>query len=213
MSRKNLYIIGARGCGREIALALPLWNGFLDQYQIKGFLDDKADALDGFAGYPPIVSSVEDFAPAHGDVFICGLGVVQWRIKYIEMMLAKGGVFPTFICPAATVFNTSRLGVGCYVAGKDVLSADVSLGNFVLVHDNVTLGHDVHVGDHSVIENGVFCGGFVQVGPRTTLHTRATVLPHKKIGSDAVVGACSCVVRNVKDGSTVFGVPARRIDQ
>ena len=44
--RKNLYIIGARGFGREMSLGLLTWNGFSDQYIIKGFLDDKADALD-----------------------------------------------------------------------------------------------------------------------------------------------------------------------
>ena len=41
--RKNLYIIGARGFGREVSLVLASWNGFCDQYNIKGFLDDKTD--------------------------------------------------------------------------------------------------------------------------------------------------------------------------
>ncbi len=210
--RKNLYIIGARGFGREIAVSLPTWNGFNDKYVIKGFLDDKADALEGFqAGYPPIVSSVEDFKPCENDVFICGLGSVEWRRKYIDVMLQKNAVFDTIICPGAYV-KARHIGVGVFMIGSATISPDVEIGDFVLLHPNVTLGHDVKVENHVVLENDVFCGGFVEVGNGATIHTRATVLPHLRIGANAVVGACSCVVRHVPVGATVFGNPARRID-
>ena len=212
--RKNLYIIGARGFGREVALGLASWDGFCDQYEIKGFLDDKADALDGFSGYPPIVSSVEDFRPQENDVVICGLGAVKWRRKYIDILLRKGAKFDTFVSPKASVLRTARLGIGVLLIGSNVrVSADVIVGDFVLVHDNTTFGHDTKLGNHVVVENGVFCGGFVEVGEGATLHTRAVILPHQKVGADAIVGACSCVIRNVKPGSTVFGNPAQRIDQ
>lgn len=211
--RKNLYIIGARGFGREVVLGLSSWNGFCDQYVIKGFLDDKVDALDGFSGYPPIVSSVEDFVPCENDVVVCGLGAVKWRKKYIDILLSKGAHFDTFISPDARVMRTSCIGQGVLISENVSVSADVKVGDFVLCHANSTMGHDTEIGDYTVIENGVFCGGFVKIGERVTLHTRATILPHQKVGDDAVVGACSCVIRNVKPGATVFGNPAQRIDQ
>ena len=211
--RKNLYIIGARGFGREVALELPTWNGFCDQYVIKGFLDDMDDALDGFSGYPPIVSSVEDFVPSGNDIVVCGLGTVMWRRKYIDMLLTKGARFDTFISPESRVARTAKIGQGVLVLENVSISADVKVGDFVLFHPNSTLGHDVEIGNYTVIENGVFCGGFVKVGERATIHTRATILPHQKIGDNAVVGACSCVIRNVKPSATVFGNPAQRIDQ
>ena len=211
--RKNLYIIGARGFGREMALGLSSWNGFCDRYVIKGFLDDKADAMDGFSGYPPVVSSVEGFVPGENDVVVCGLGAVQWRMKYIDILLAKGARFDTFISPEARVARTARIGQGVLVSEHVAISADVRVGDFVLFHPYSTLGHDAEIGKYTVIENGVFCGGFVKVGERATLHTRATILPHQIVGDDAIVGACSCVIRNVKPGSTVFGNPAQRIDQ
>ena len=210
--RKNLYIIGARGFGREVALGLPMWNGFCDRYVVKGFLDDKDDALDGFSGYPPIVSSVEGFVPGENDVVVCGLGAVQWRMKYIDILLAKGARFDTFISPEARVAQTARIGQGVLVSENVSISADVKVGDFVLFHPYSTLGHDVEIGNYTVIENGVFCGGFVKVGERVTIHTRATILPNQKIGDDSVVGACSCVIRNVKSGATVFGNPAERVD-
>lgn len=207
-----MYIIGARGFGRELALWLPMWPGFCDRYAIAGFLDDKADALDGFPGYPPVVSSVESFRPSADDVFVCGLGKVEWRKKYIDIMLEKGAVFETLVCPYACVFPTARLGIGCLINGTASVSADAEVGDFVLVHSHATLGHDVKVGAHSVIENGVFVGGGAVIGSRTTVHTRAIILPSQSVGDDAVVGAGSVVIRNVKAGTTVFGNPAERID-
>ena len=70
---KNLIIIGARGWGREVYAHAQYSHGYLEDYDIKGFLDDKADALDGMNGYPPILGSVEDYKPQSDDVFICAL--------------------------------------------------------------------------------------------------------------------------------------------
>ena len=210
--RKNLYIVGARGFGREVAIGLPTWDGFCDKYVIKGFLDDKPDALDGFSGYPPIVSSVENFKPQENDVMICGLGAVKWRRKYIEVLLAKGARFDSFVSPKANVARTARIGVGVNIWDNVCVSADVVVSDFVLSHPNAIFGHDTRLGNHVVVENGVFCGGFVEVGDGATLHTHAVILPHQRVGANAVVGACSCVIRNVKPGSVVFGNPAQRID-
>jgi len=208
MSRKNLYIIGARGFGRELVGNFRLWNGFLDKYVIKGFLDDKSSALDGYGEYPPIVSGVEVFQPHTDDVFVCALGVVSWRKKYIQMVLDKGGKFDTIVSPLATVHTSAKVGAGCVILNNAIISSDVSVGDHVLCHAGVLLGHDTKIGNHVVIESFAFTGGFASVGDDATLHTRATILPHKKVGVGATVGAGSTVISNVKTGKTVFGVPA-----
>ena len=66
---KHLILIGARGFGREF------YNWTMDcikaglDLQVKGFLDDKTDALDGFDNYPRILSSVEDYEVQQDDDF------------------------------------------------------------------------------------------------------------------------------------------------
>ena len=212
MSKKNLYVIGARGFGRECIGYFRLWDGFLDRYNIVGFLDDKQDALDGYEGYPPIVNSVENFMPKEDDVFLCALGVVKWREVYSSILLNRGAKFDTFISPKATVHRSASIGNGCLILDNTLISSDSKLGDFALCHVGVSIGHDVKLGNDVVCEAQSFCGGFVKVGNRVTLHTRATVLPHKKIGDDAVVGAGSVVISNVRSGKTVFGVPALPID-
>ena len=212
MARRNLYIVGAGGFGRECAGNFRLWNGFADRYDLKGFLDDRATALAGYEGYPPIAGNLADFRPGAEDVFVCALGNVATRRRCIAALAAKGGRFATLVAPTAVVHATARLGEGCLVLNNTIVSADVRLGDHVLCHANVLLGHDTRVGDHAVIESYAFTGGFAEIGAGATLHTRATVVPGRRVGADAVVGAGSTVIAHVAAGKTVFGVPAVDVD-
>lgn len=212
MSRRKLYIIGARGGGREMVGTLRLWPGFLDQYEIAGFLDGKAPALDGFEGYPPIVSAPEDFQPKEEDVLLCSLGDVYWHRFYIDMMLAKGGRFGTFVSPTAIIHGTAAIGQGCFVGAFTTLSSNTRVADFVHFHPYCDIGHDVEIGPYTMVETYTFCGGSVKIGREVTLHTRATILPRIKVGDMATVGAGSVVLRSVSAGITVFGNPARKVE-
>ncbi|HOY32876.1 MAG TPA: sialic acid O-acetyltransferase, partial [Bacteroidales bacterium] len=68
---KKLILIGARGYGRVIYNLAISCKGYNTEYTIKGFLDDKRDALDEFDGYPPVIASVEDYQVQQDDVFVC----------------------------------------------------------------------------------------------------------------------------------------------
>ena len=68
------------------------------------------------------------------------------------------------------------------------------------------------IGKYCEVESYSFMGGFAKIGDNVTLHTRATILPHVKVGDNAVVGAGSVVLRNVKENITVFGVPAKKVE-
>ena len=83
---KHLLIIGARGWGREIYNMLPECIGYGTDFVMKGFLDDKADALDNTPGYPSIIGSVEQYEPQKDDVFICAMGDAHWKKHYVEIV-------------------------------------------------------------------------------------------------------------------------------
>ncbi len=210
--RKRLIIIGARGYGRECLDSLRSeYEGLLDQYELAGFLDSKKDALDGFAGYPPILSSVEDYQVQENDRFICALGASNWRKVYTEKILAKGGRFDSFIHPKAMIRSTATIGQGVTLGQFTTVSSNVTVGDFALIHAYCDFGHDVRIGTYATIESYSFCGGFSSIGENATLHTRSTILPHIRVGVDATVGAGSVVLRHVKPGTVVFGNPARRL--
>lgn len=209
---KNLYIIGARGFGREV------FNLFLECKKIHssveciGFLDDKKDALDGYTGYPPIISSVEDFEPKETDVFVCALGDVKFKRKYVEMITNKGGKFISLIHPDAQVGLNTTIGEGCIIKNACSISCDIKIGKFVTIMGYSVLGHDCVVKDWCHLGAYSFLGGFSQLGESVTLHPGVRLLPYKQVGNNAIVGAGSVVIRNIKEGFSVFGVPAKKIE-
>ena len=208
---KNLVIIGARGYGREIYGLAQSCIGFGINFEVKGFLDDKIDALDGFKGYPPILDSVENYKIASDDVFVCALGDVAYKQKYIQIILNKGGTFISLIHSSAFIGQNTTIGKGVILAFDVHISCDVSIADFVTVMTGSVIGHDSSVGAWSSIGVRSFLGGSAILGQRTTIHTGAIVLPHKRIGKNAIVGAGSVVLRDVKEGITVFGSPAKEL--
>ena len=207
---KNLLIIGARGYGREICDFASDCKGYGTEFVIKGYLDDKSDALDNFPGNPPIIDSVENYQPQKDDVFICALGEVKYKKKYCEMILAKGGEFINLISNRAYVSDrNTTLRKGCIVCPAARIHCDVTVGDFVTVQPFAVLGHDVKVGNWCHINDYSDCGGGSQIGNEVTINTQSFILPKLKVGDRATIGAGSIVLRNVKEGVVVFGNPAK----
>lgn len=209
---KNLIIIGARGFGREVySLALQS-VGYNEEFVVNGFLDDNSTALDGFSNYPPILSSVEGYEILDDDVFICALGSVQAKKHYVNFLLKKEAVFINLI-HKNVVFNLNTvLGKGCILWSPTSISNDVQIKDFVTIHPNVAIGHDVSIGNFTNIGAFSFFGGYTEIQDDVTIYVRATILDRLIIGQGAIVGAGSVVLRNVKNNTTVFGNPAKKIE-
>lgn len=209
---KNLIIIGARGFGREVYDLATQCAGYNIEYVIKGFLDDKIDALDGFENYPQIISSVEAYKIQEEDVFVCAMGAVKWKKHYVELVLQKGGSFINLIHPTTKLNTNALVGIGLLAFMYSNISNDCVIEDFVTIQGYVGLGHDTKIRKWAHLSSYSFTGGFVVLEEESTLNTRATVLPHVIVRKGATVGAASLVIRNVKENTTVFGVPAKKLE-
>ncbi len=211
---KHLLIIGARGWGRDVYAAALGTKAYKDkEFDIKGFLDSKADAFDGLRGnYPPIICAPEDYEIQKDDVFFVAMGDPHWRKHYADLIEAKGGKFITIISPNAYINPTATICEGCFVSRNTVISDNVYLGKHVMVHGLCILGHDAKVGDYASLSAYVFLGGYSEVGELSSMNPKAMIIPHKKIGKEVVVGAGSVVMRNVVDGLHVHGNPAVKVE-
>lgn len=208
---KQLLIIGAKGYGREIYHLAKESKGYGTEFDIKGYLDDKADALDGYNGYPKILGPVENYDINDDDVFICALGDVIYKKKYVDIILAKGGKFINLIHKNACIRPNSTIGKGCIVCQNAIISCDVRIGDFVTLQPFVVIGHDAIIGDFCHLNTYSFMGGFAKLEDMVTLHTSAVMLPHAKAENGSIVGASSVVIKKVKAGTTVYGNPAVRL--
>lgn len=209
---KELLIIGARGFGREIYSLAKRAIGYNEDFVIKGFLDDNAAALDGFINYPPILGSVEDYVISESDVFICALGSVNWKKHYIKIVHSKGGAFINLIDKSIILNENVAIGTGCIICENVILSNDIIINDFVTIHPFTNFGHDVRIGNYVNIGAYCFFGGFSVIEDEVSVYVRATILDRLRIGKNATVGAGSVVIRNVKENTSVFGNPAKKIE-
>lgn len=209
---KRLLIIGARGWGREIYNMLPECLGYGTEFDVKGFLDDKTDALLGMDGYPQIIDSVEHYMPQVNDVFVCALGDAHWKQHYAELILAKGGHFVNLIHNSSSIGRNTRIGNGCIICEHVGISCDIQIGDFVTFQSYSIVGHDTSVGNYCHLGVRSFMGGYSSLGTLSTIQTSSIVLPHVKIGEGCMIGAGSVVIRKVKDGDTVYGNPAKKLE-
>lgn len=208
---KQLIIIGAGGMGRCTYCIAEHSVGFGEDFQIKGFLDDNVHALDGFDGYKPVLTTIEDYNIEPEDVFVCSIGEVQAKVTICEKLKAKGAKFYTLIHKNSSVGKNTKIGEGTIIDESVHIDPDVIVGDDCLFQAQAIVGHDSVIGDYVRIDTQCSLVGGTIVKDRATIYTHAMISHNVVVGEDAVVGACSFVIKNVKPGVSVFGAPAKPI--
>lgn len=208
---KNLVIIGAGGMGRTIYDIARECVGYGVEFVVKGFIDDNVSALDGFNNYPPVLGTITDYIPSENDVFTFSIGG-NARRKCIENMILKGADFINLIHKTARIGSNVRLGIGNIIAAFTSIGADAKIGDCNMIQSYTVIGHDAVIGDFNRIDTHVTCVGGIKIEDETTIHTGAVINHKVTVRDNAKVGACSFVIRNVKSGTTVLGVPAKKIE-
>ncbi len=99
--------------------------------------------------------------------------------------------------------------IGCNVCvdrgtlGATIIRRGTKIDNLVQVAHNNVIGEDV------IITGQVGLSGSVTVGNRVVFGGQAGVIDHVTIGDDARLGIGTLVIRDVKPGETIWGVPGR----
>ena len=208
---KNILIIGARGFGRTVYEYLEDISQLDHDINIKGFLDDNPAALNGYDGFAPIISSVEDYCISPDDFFVCAVGDITYKQLYVNKILKKGGSFYTLIHPRAEVSKRAIIGNGTIVAPLAAVGTNAVIGDFCLLQGLSVIAHDVSVGDWSRIDTHVVCAGKSQIGSCVTIFTGAIINQNAIVEDYCHVGAGSFVLKKARKGTTVYGNPAQEL--
>ncbi len=113
--------------------------------------------------------------------------------------------------------------------GEVIIGDNVYLGSNVtidratidatIIEDNVKIDNLSHVAHNCIIRSNtlvtagvMFCGG-VKVGKNSWIAPNSSIHQQTKIGENCTVGMGAVVLTNVKDGRTVFGNPAMKVEK
>jgi sugar O-acyltransferase (sialic acid O-acetyltransferase NeuD family) len=206
-----LLILGAGGHAKVVA-ETALASG---HYSEVAFLDDRCsgtDQLPSVLGFPvlgPLELALdlihrEEFAAAS-----VAFGNATARLNWIEQLDAAGYAVPVLIHPTAMVSPSARLGSGSVVFAQAAVQSLSTIGVGAILNTGCSVDHDAQLAHGVHICPGARLAGEVQVGSRSWIGIGASVIQQVRIGSDVTVGAGASVVRDLPDGVTAVGVPAR----
>ncbi|PPC81872.1 MAG: acetyltransferase [Methylotenera sp.] len=212
MSNKNrqLLIVGARGFGREVLNYIQNDNPL---FTVKGFLDEKTDALDGYNRNVGVIGNPFTYQPLSNDVFMAALGDPLLRFKYTATLRDVHHVdFATVVHPQANIANHSQIKHGCVIAPRVGVSCDVRIGEFTNIQEYTVIGHDVEIGNWCQINAHCTIAGGAKIGNFVTIHPNCVITSNANIGDGVTVAAGSVVIGRIPTNITIIGNPARRFE-
>ncbi|MFC3039871.1 transferase [Virgibacillus xinjiangensis] len=207
----EIYIYGSGGLGRGILdLIKAINNNNEEKWIFKGFVDDQnSGQVNGYKILGGIEFLQQKTTPINV-VLAFGKPSIKKKI-YEELKHNENIMFPNLVHPNVDISPFNLFGKGNIVSFGVALSSNIQIGNFNLIHYNCSVGHDVSMGDFNSVFPLTALSGFVELKDSIELGTNAAVIPGKKVGNNAKIGAGSVVIGDVSDYSTIVGVPGKEI--
>lgn len=98
------------------------------------------------------------------------------------------------------------------VVGKSIYPEDCTIiGEGSKLANCCAVGHDCVLGKRVMIYAGSMVAGYVHIGDDTHITLNCTIRNDISIGKNVQVKMGSVVLRDIPDGATVFGNPAKRV--
>lgn len=189
------------GFGLEVVAYVQHYD---PELEIIGYYDDIAKNINipHLGGFQDIPKMPDD------NTVVLTIGDSQLKQKLVDQLCNKK--FQTLNygnCFAKDI----EIGQGSIICPGVMVTVNVKIGDFCLVNLNCTIGHNVKIADFSSIMPGANISGDVTIGKGVLIGTGAQILQGIKVGDNSKIGAGAVVTKDVEPGTTVIGVPAKRV--
>ncbi|MFC1935919.1 hypothetical protein ACFLX9_04110 [Chloroflexota bacterium] len=215
----KLIVVGARGAGIKIVQAVTdSHDSGRPVHEIVGFIDDSVE-LKGteFYGYPVLGTSLEldeieeRVGPLNKIGLVCVIGDPTIRQNVINRVSHRFKLFPNVMHPSAQVSKYAQVGKGNLFCQNVVIQAGATVGDFNVFNVGAVIGTFAAVTDYCTLKTNAVVACLSKLEPYTALGAGCVITANVVVGSHCTVGPNSYVTRNLEDGSTVLGVPAKKI--
>jgi sugar O-acyltransferase (sialic acid O-acetyltransferase NeuD family) len=212
----SILIYGAGQIGAVVASIL-----YECGQEIVGFIDDRGEVLGSKVAGLAVLGNRAWLLKNRGNYQVCNaVGRIKAR-KAVAVFLDEAGI-PTVgaIHPTAIISPEVYIGPDVVVGAGCVFYGNVTIGRGCYIGPSVTVSHDTVVGKWVLLSVGTVVGARVDIADEVFVGSASTLMApgfgeneRLKIGHSAVVGAGSLVIRDVPEGQTVIGRPAKKLEK
>lgn len=210
-SRGNIIILGGGGHAKVLIELIRLRK----EFTIAGILDPGLKQGSEISAIPVIGD--DDMLPdllRNRDIRYACIAVgsvrdtVRRRALY-EKVRAMGFSVPLLIHPSAIVSESAEVSRGAQLMAHTVIQAGSTIGENTIVNTGAIIEHDCRIGSHIHICPAAVISGGCRIEEGSFIGAGATVIHQVHVGSNVTVAAGAVVIRDIANGATVRGVPAR----
>ena len=208
---KNIVIVGAGGVGREVSLIIQQINMLEPTWNLLGYIDDNpanwGNVVNGYA----VLGGTDSLIMMDEDTYVV-IAISNYEAKKsIVKKLNNKFKFATIVNPNVWIHDYMEIGEWCIVYEGVILTANISIGNHVIISPKCGIGHDTVIKDYVSLLWNVNISGNDKIGEGVMFGTGSTIIQGKTVGMGAIIGAGAVVIDDIPAGATAVGVPAKVI--
>ncbi|MGN6689324.1 MAG: NeuD/PglB/VioB family sugar acetyltransferase [Sphingopyxis sp.] len=203
-------IYGTGGCGRGV---MPLLRAGLAGADVKLVFIDDAPRSDRLNGHE--IWTFDRFVSASRGSGRVALAVADARLRaLLDRRCVAAGLRVTGVTAAnAVVMDDVEIGLGALLSPFVTLTSNIRIGRCFHANLYSYVEHDCVIGDYVTFAPGVHCNGNVVIGDHAYIGSGAIIRQGLRIGARAIVGMGAVVTKDVPEGLTVIGNPARPMER
>lgn len=208
---KDIVIIGAGGVGRETALIIEDINKVNKEWSLLGFVDDNIHIQGSNVNGYDVLGNLEFLENYNKEVYVvCAIANYKIKKNIIEKLKKNSNIkYATLIHPSTNINSTVEIGEGCIVYQNVVLTANIYIGDHVIISPRCGIGHDARVENYCSLLWNASVSGNVLLKEGVLLGSASTVIQGLTVGEGCTIGAGTVVIRDIQDNVTAVGNPAR----
>ena len=208
---KNIVIIGAGGVGREVSLIIQQINELEQTWNLLGFIDDNTDNWGKVINGYSVIGGIDSLEFLSNDTYIV-IAIANYEVKKkIVNKVNNKFKFATIVHPKVWIHDYMTVGEGTIIYEGAILTANIEIGNHVIISPKCGVGHDSIIKDYVSLLWNVNVSGNDLIEEGVMMGSGSTVIQGKKIGKGSIIGAGAVVVNDIESFSTAVGVPAKVI--
>jgi sugar O-acyltransferase (sialic acid O-acetyltransferase NeuD family) len=181
-----------------------------NKYRMLGYYDREQKEINPFnityLGAGPDTSVIEKIKNCNAFI---GIGNNKIRANIFKALMQSNISCPTLAHHNSIVSPSVEIGSGSIIMAGAVVNTMAKIGNAVICNTSSIIDHECIVGDYAHIAPGAVLAGNVIVGNNTFIGANSVIKQGITIGADVIIGAGSVVLKDVANGLTIYGNPAK----